>query len=91
MPVTINIPSPLRRLSGGVGAVAAEGGTVGQALKDLEQAFPLFKGKLIDSNGDFKGAVKVYLTSGGGKKIAAPGDAVADGDEITLTPAAFGG
>lgn len=91
MPVTINIPSPLRRLAGGSGVVSVEGGTVGQALKNLESAFPLFKGKLLGAEGEFKSAVKVYTASGGKKKIAEPGDIVTDGDEITLVPAAFGG
>ena len=42
MPVTVRIPSPLRRLTGGKDLLEAEDGTLAMAIDSLEARFPGF-------------------------------------------------
>ena len=91
MAVTVKIPPQLRPVTGGDGAPAVEGGTVGEVLDALYGEHEGLRDRLSDGDGGLRRFVNVYL---GGEDIrfldglATP---VADGDELTILPAVAGG
>ena len=61
MPVTVRIPTPLRRFTGGAEEVNAAGGTVGAVVDDLERQFGGIKERLCDEEGRVRRFVNLYL------------------------------
>jgi sulfur-carrier protein len=85
------IPGPLRRLSDGEITVAVEATDVGSAIEALDKRYPGFKDRLLDTNGDLRQFVNVYLNDedvrlGPGLKAK-----VSEKDEISIVPAVAGG
>jgi molybdopterin synthase sulfur carrier subunit len=86
------IPGPLRRLSEGHTTVDVEATDVVGAIVALDAAYPGFKDRLLDENGELRQFVNLYLNdedirlvgSGLGAKVAAK-------DEISIVPAVAGG
>ncbi|CAB4347140.1 unannotated protein [freshwater metagenome] len=91
MSVTVKLPTQLRASTGGEGAVAVEGSTVGEALEALYGAYPELRERLSDEDGTLRRFVNVYV---GGDDIRF-GDLldtpVADGQEVQILPAVAGG
>ncbi len=89
--VKVRVPSPLRQLTGGASEVDVEGGTVAEALKDLERQYPGFQPRIFEPAGGLRHFVNVYRndddirTSGG---LEATLDA---GDLLSIVPAVAGG
>ena len=91
MAVNVRVPGPLRRLTAGSAHVEVEGGTVAEALADLEARYPGFRERLYDANGNLRQFINIYVNDsdirfGGGLDTA-----VADQDDIPITPAVAGG
>jgi molybdopterin synthase sulfur carrier subunit len=91
MPVNVRVPGPLRRLTAGSSQVEVEGGTVFEALADLEARHPGFRDRLYDDEGKLRQFINIYVNDtdirfGGGLDTA-----VAAGDDISIVPAVAGG
>ncbi len=91
MPVNVRIPGPLRRLTAGSSQVVVEGGTVAEALTDLEVRHHGFRERLYDDQGTLRQFINIYVNDsdirfGGGLETA-----VAAGDDISIVPAVAGG
>ena len=91
MAVNVRIPGPLRRLTAGSSQVEVEGGTVAEALTDLEVRYPGFRDRLHDDEGKLRQFINIYVNDddirfGGG--LDTP---VAEGDDISIVPAVAGG
>ena len=83
----IDLPSQLRERAGGEGAIAVQGSTLGQALRDLERQHPGLKGWILDESGAIRRHVNVFVN---GERMAA--EASIGGDErIQVLPAISGG
>lgn len=91
MPVEVRIPSLLRRIVGGEKSVSGEGGTIGQVLDDIEARFPDFKSRLIGEDGKLHQFIGIYLNDEDVRFLNELETAVADGDVISILPAAAGG
>lgn len=59
--VTIHIPEPLRRLTGGADEVTVSGETVADALAALEREHPGILAHLLDAQGEVGPGMDLYL------------------------------
>jgi adenylyltransferase/sulfurtransferase len=93
MPVSILIPTPLRRYVGGAKTVEVTADTVQAALTALADKSPDLRRQLFDDSGRIRSFVNVFL---GDKNVRNLGKSldilpVQDGDVLMLVPAIAGG
>ena len=91
MAVQVRIPTPLRKFTGGQEAVAAEGGSIGEIIEDLEAKHPGLKDRICEENGNVRRFVNVYVNGDDIRFLDNLGSAVKDGDEVSIVPAIAGG
>jgi len=91
MTVTVRIPTPLRKLTGGADEVSIEGATVGAMIDNLEAAHAGLKERLCDENGEIRRFVNVYLNDEDVRFLKGRDTELKDGDEVSIVPAIAGG
>jgi molybdopterin synthase sulfur carrier subunit len=91
MSVTVRIPTQLRSLSANAAEVQVEAGTVAEALKALEAAYPGFSERLFDETGGLRRFVNVFLADEDIRFLQGVDSAVTDGQTISIVPAVAGG
>jgi molybdopterin synthase sulfur carrier subunit len=91
VPVTIRIPTQLRQLAGGASEVAVEGGSVAEALKALDAAYPGFSERLYDESGGLRRFVNVFVAEEDIRFLDGVDTALTDGQTISIVPAVAGG
>ncbi len=91
MPTNIRIPTPLRKLTGDLELVQAEGSTVGELLQSLDSTYPGLKERICDETGNVRRFVNVYLNDEDIRFLEERATPVKDGDEISIVPAIAGG
>jgi len=89
--VTVKIPTPLRRLTKDQDIVQIEGGSLAEAISDLDGTYPGLKERLCDEQGELRRFVNVYVNGedarhSGGLAAAVPADA-----EVLVLPSVAGG
>jgi molybdopterin converting factor small subunit len=90
MPITVDIPPPLREQAGGNLKVIASGNTVHEVLDDLIKQHPALGPKLFD-NGRLRPHVNVLVNDEDIRYLDDLGTATADGNVVALIPAVAGG
>jgi molybdopterin synthase sulfur carrier subunit len=90
MAVTVRVPTPLRRLSGGA-VVQADGGTVGALIEDLETKYPGFRDRLCEDDGGLKRFINLYVNGEDIRYASGLETSLKDGDEVSIIPAVSGG
>lgn len=91
MALTVRIPGPLRRLTGGSAEVAVEGATVQEALQSLDTSYPGFRDRLYDDQGKLRQFINIYVNDSDirfGQGLDTP---VSERDELSIVPAVAGG
>ena len=91
MSVTVRIPTPLRKLTGGADEVSVEGATIGVMIDNLEAAHAGLKERLCDENGEIRRFVNVYLNDEDVRFLNGRDTELKDGDEVSIVPAIAGG
>jgi molybdopterin synthase sulfur carrier subunit len=92
MAVTVKLPTILRKHTDGVAAVDAEGGTVGEVLRDLESRHPgVTRMILTDDGAGLHRFVNVYVNGEDVRYGGSLGVPVSEGDTISILPAVAGG
>ncbi len=91
MSVSVRIPTPLRKLTGGADEVAIEGANIGEVIENLEAAHPGLKERLCDEAGEIRRFVNVYVNDEDVRFMDGRGTALKDGDEVSIVPAIAGG
>ena len=91
MATKVRIPTPLRKLTEGQQEVAADGKTIGEVLKNLEQKYPGIKDRICDETGGLRRFVNVYINEEDIRFLKNLESCVKDGDEISIVPAIAGG
>jgi sulfur-carrier protein len=91
VPVRVNLPTVLRPQAGGVKTVSAEGSTVGEVLRSLEQQYPGLAGQVVDGDGALHKFVNVYVNDDDVRYLSALDTPVSDSDELSILPAVAGG
>lgn len=91
MGVIVNIPTSLRRFTGGDDAVTLEGATVGAVLDELRGRYPELEGRVFDDQGGVRRFVNVYLGDEDIRFLDQLATPVDSGSEISIIPAIAGG
>ncbi len=89
--VTVLIPAPLRRFTGGEAKVNSGGGTVGELIDQLEASYPGIRDKIVEEDGEIRRFVNVFVNGQNVRKLNGAATAVGDGDEVGIVPAMAGG
>jgi sulfur-carrier protein len=91
MPISVRIPTPLRKFTGGAESVTASGATVAAIVQDVEGRHPGLKERICDDAGKVRRFVNVYVNGEDIRFLSSLDTAVKDGDEISIVPAIAGG
>ncbi|MCY4365786.1 MAG: MoaD/ThiS family protein [Chloroflexota bacterium] len=91
MPVTVRIPTPLRRMTNGQDKVEMEESNLSAMIESMEASYPGIKERLIDENGELRYFVNIYLNGEDVRFLDGLNTSAAAGDEISIVPAVAGG
>jgi molybdopterin synthase sulfur carrier subunit len=91
MAVTVRVPGPLRRLTGGASEVEVDGATVAAALDSLEVAHPGFRDRLYSEDGKLRQFINLYVNDTDVRFGKGLETELGAGDEISIVPAVAGG
>jgi molybdopterin synthase sulfur carrier subunit len=89
--VTVLIPTPLRRFTGGEAKVVVAGSSVGEVLDALESAYPGIGERLRDDSGQIRRFVNVFVNGQNIRDGQGVETRLAGGDEVGIIPAMAGG
>ena len=78
MPVTVKIPTILRR-------------HVGEVLDDLDRRYPGIKGSIVTNDGDLHRFVNLYVNDEDVRFLGSLDTKVQQGDTVSILPAVAGG
>ena len=91
MTTQIVIAYPLRRLTGGLGKVEAEGRTLREIIDALESRFPGIRASILNRNGQVLPHLNIFLNEVDIQAREGLETAVQQGDEMAIIPAIAGG
>jgi len=91
MSVSVRIPTPLRKLTGGADEVSVEAASIGELIDNLEAAHAGLKERLCDDKGEIRRFVNVYVNDEDVRFLDGSATALKDGDEVSIVPAIAGG
>ena len=91
MAVTVKIPPQLRPVTGGDGAPAVEGATVGEVLEALYARHGELRDRVAGEDGQLRRFVNVFLDGEDIRFLDGLATQVPDGAELTILPAVAGG
>jgi molybdopterin synthase sulfur carrier subunit len=89
--VTVLIPAPLRKLTGGEPRVGADGETLAELIDSLEARYPGIKERVCDPDGELRRFVNVFVNGENARNLDGIGTTVSNGDEVGIIPAMAGG
>lgn len=91
MSVSVKIPTPLRKVTGGVGQVSAAGVNVREMIEDLERQFPGIRERLCDETGAIRRFVNVFVGDEDVRFLQGLETALDEGAQVSIVPAVAGG
>ncbi len=91
MPVMVRIPTPLRRVTNGIGEAHASGRDVAELIEDLDRQFPGLRERLIEDSGELRRFINIYVNQEDVRFLSGKETVVKDGDEVSIVPAIAGG
>ncbi len=89
--VTLHLPGPLRRYSGGASQLEIAAGTVRAALGHLERTQSALYRNLCDETGALRRHLNVFVNSDNIRDLDGVDTTLAAGDVLTFLPAVSGG
>ncbi len=91
MPVSVLIPTPLRKLTDDRETVAAGPGTIASLIDDLERQYPGLGSRIMDESGNLRRFVNLYLNEEDIRFLQGKDTPVTEGDSVSIVPAIAGG
>jgi len=92
MPITVRIPTPLRKLTNERDTLVAEhNGTLAELIDVLERDYPGLKERLCDETGELRRFVNVYVNGEDVRFLSGLATSLAPGTEVSIVPAVAGG
>ena len=91
MSITVQIPTPLLKLTGNRSEVTAGGADVKGLIEDLEENFPGIKERICDKNGQVRRFVNIYVNDEDIRFLRRDDTPLEDGDRVSIIPAIAGG
>jgi molybdopterin synthase sulfur carrier subunit len=91
MAIRVRIPTPLRRITNGERVVEVQGGTLAQALADLDRRFPGIQAKILDDRGEVLQFVNIFVNEKDIRFLSGLQTALGDEADVSIVPAMAGG
>ncbi len=91
MPVTVRVPTVLRRLTEGRDEVEAEGATVAHVLDAVGRRHDGFREKVLTDGGALRPFLNVFVNGEDVRFASGLDTPVRDGDEVSIVPSVAGG
>jgi sulfur-carrier protein len=91
MPILVQVPAPLRSLTGGSDSVSVDALDLAGLLEALEAKHPGFKARLLDSDGALRSYVRIFVNKEDVRALAGLSTGLTSGDEVAIVPAIAGG
>lgn len=91
MSVSVKIPTPLRRVTGGESKVSGAGTNVRELIEDLERQFPGMRERLCDETGALRRFVNVFVGDEDIRFLDGIETTLDEGAEVSIIPAVAGG
>ncbi len=91
MATTLYVPTPLRKLTNGKSKVEFNATNVADIIADADSEFPGFRDRVLDSDGEIKRFVNVFVNGVDVRTLQGKSTPVKDGDEVSVIPAMAGG
>lgn len=91
MPVSVLVPTPLRKLTSEQESVQVSPGTIQSLISDLENQYPGFGARLTDDSGALRRFVNIYVNEEDIRFLKGKDTPVNEGDSVSIVPAIAGG
>ncbi len=91
MAVTVHVTSVIQQAVNGQREFAADGGTVGELIDNIESSYPGFARTVMDEDGELRRFVNIYLNDEDVRYLGGKATALKDGDTVSFLPALAGG
>lgn len=91
MPITVQIPTALRRHTEGVSSISCTATNLNELFSVLDQKFPDLKPHLRDDKGQIRRFLNVYVNEEDIRFLGGQAYAFQEGDEVLLVPSIAGG
>lgn len=91
MPITVQIPTALRRHTAGASSLACSAANLAELFTALDEKFPDLKPHLRDESGQIRRFLNIYVNEEDIRFLGGPTYAFQDGDEVLLVPSIAGG
>ena len=91
MAVSVKIPTPLRRATGGASQVFVEASTLMDCVHGLDQEFPGIGARLVNDEGELRRTVNFYVNGEDVRFLKGAETQLKQGDEVSIVPAIAGG
>ncbi len=91
MAITVRIPTPLRKYTGGKDEVSVEGNTLRELLQNLEKQYNGIGARIMDEKGAIRRFVNIYLNDEDVRFKDNLDTKLKDGDVVSIIPAIAGG
>ena len=91
MPVTVHVPTPLRKLTGNQAEVQILAGSVAELVDSLEGSHAGIKERLVDEEGEIRRYVNIYVNEEDIRFLDGKETVLKDGDSVSIVPAIAGG
>ena len=87
----LKIPTPMRSYVNGQSEVPVNGRNVAEAMEDLMTQFPALRPHLINSNGEFRSFVNLFLGENNIRDLQGLETPLGEADHLLLIPSIAGG
>ncbi len=91
MAAILYVPTPLRKLTNGKSKVEFSASNVDDIIARADSEFPGFRDRVMDSDGEIKRFVNVFVNGVDVRTLQGKATPVKDGDEVSVIPAMAGG
>ncbi|HUG54092.1 MAG TPA: MoaD/ThiS family protein, partial [Vicinamibacteria bacterium] len=90
MPIHVQIPGPLRPLTGGRSEVEVEAGDVAGLIAALEERHQGVRDRLIDASGALRRHVRIFVNDEDVRALQEQATPLSPGDRVAIVPAIAG-
>ena len=91
MPITVQIPTALRRLTAGASSITCAVSNLSELFSVLDEKFPELKPHLRDEQGQIRRFLNIYVNEEDIRFLGGASYSFQDGDEVLLVPSIAGG
>jgi sulfur-carrier protein len=91
MAIRVQIPAPLRSITGGASEVTVDAADVGALIEGLEAQHKGLKDRLCDASGALRSYVRIFVNDEDIRFLDEKATALKSGDVVSIVPAIAGG